>query len=89
VTRQAIQLGFLPRMNIIHTSEARSAQIYIPFVNWSLMVAVCALVLGFQSSTDLAAAYGVAVTGTMLIDTLLLSVLVFGCGTGTASPLVR
>jgi KUP system potassium uptake protein len=78
VTRQAIQLGFLPRMNIIHTSESEIGQIYIPFVNWSLLVAVCALVLGFQSSTDLAAAYGVAVTGTMLIDTLLLSLLVFG-----------
>jgi KUP system potassium uptake protein len=78
VTRQAIQLGFLPRMNIIHTSESEIGQIYIPFVNWSLLIAVCALVLGFQSSTDLAAAYGVAVTGTMLIDTLLLSLLVFG-----------
>jgi KUP system potassium uptake protein len=77
VTRQAIQLGFLPRMNIIHTSESEIGQIYIPFVNWSLLVAVSALVLGFGSSTNLAAAYGVAVTGTMVIDTLLLSILVF------------
>lgn len=77
VTRQAIQLGFLPRMNIIHTSESEIGQIYIPFVNWSLLVAVSALVIGFGSSTNLAAAYGVAVTGTMLIDTLLLSVVVF------------
>ena len=77
VTQQAIQLGFLPRMNIVHTSESEIGQIYIPFVNWSLLVAVSALVLGFGSSTNLAAAYGVAVTGTMLIDTLLLSVVVF------------
>jgi KUP system potassium uptake protein len=77
VTRQAIQLGFLPRMNIIHTSESEIGQIYIPFVNWSLLVAVSALVIGFGSSTNLAAAYGVAVTGTMVIDTLLLSVVVF------------
>jgi KUP system potassium uptake protein len=77
VSRQAIQLGFLPRMNIVHTSENEIGQIYIPFVNWSLLVAVSALVIGFGSSTNLAAAYGVAVTGTMLIDTLLLSVVVF------------
>jgi KUP system potassium uptake protein len=77
VSRQAIQLGFLPRMNIVHTSESEIGQIYIPFVNWSLLAAVAALVIGFGSSTNLAAAYGVAVTGTMLIDTLLLSVVVF------------
>ncbi|MGE5540620.1 MAG: potassium transporter Kup [Gemmatimonas sp.] len=77
VTRQAIQLGFLPRMNIVHTSESEIGQIYIPFVNWSLLVAVAALVIGFGSSSNLAAAYGVAVTGTMVIDSLLLSVVVF------------
>ena len=77
LTRQAIQLGFLPRMNIVHTSESEIGQIYIPFVNWSLLVAVSALVIGFGSSTNLAAAYGVAVTGTMVITTLLLSVVVF------------
>jgi len=71
VTRQAIQLGYLPRMEIIHTSKEEIGQIYLPFINWLLMVAVCALVIGFGSSSNLAAAYGVAVTGTMLIDALL------------------
>ena len=76
VTRQAVQLGYLPRLKILHTSEAEIGQIYVPFVNWSLLIAVVLLVLGFGSSTNLAAAYGVAVTGTMFIDTLLLSVVV-------------
>ncbi len=78
ITRQAMQLGFLPRMATIHTSESESGQIYIPFVNWLLMVAVIALVLGFQSSTNLAAAYGIAVTGTMLIASIQLTVVMFG-----------
>jgi KUP system potassium uptake protein len=72
VTRQAIQLGYLPRMTIIHTSEKEMGQIYLPFVNWMLMVFVMALVLGFKTSSNLAAAYGVAVTGTMVIDALLI-----------------
>ena len=76
VTQQAIQLGFLPRMKIVHTSASAFGQIYIPAVNWALLVLVMALVLGFQSSSNLAAAYGIAVTGTMFIDTLLLGVLV-------------
>ncbi|WP_372914950.1 potassium transporter Kup [Sandarakinorhabdus sp.] len=76
VTQQAIQLGFLPRMKIVHTSASAFGQIYIPAVNWALLVLVMALVLGFQSSSNLAAAYGIAVTGTMFIDTLLLAVLV-------------
>jgi KUP system potassium uptake protein len=71
VTRQAIQLGFLPRMEIIHTSEQEMGQIYLPFVNWMLMTLVMMLVLGFKTSSNLAAAYGVAVTGTMVIDALL------------------
>jgi KUP system potassium uptake protein len=71
VTQQAIQLGLLPRMQIAHTSSLEIGQIYIPFVNWALMVFVVALVLGFGSTSNLAAAYGVAVTGTMTIDTLL------------------
>jgi len=71
ITRQAIQLGFLPRMNIIQTSAKEFGQIYIPFVTWALLVAVLAAVLGFGSSSDLASAYGVAVTGTMLVDTFL------------------
>nr|WP_188595146.1 potassium transporter Kup [Niveispirillum cyanobacteriorum] len=77
VTRQAIQLGYLPRMNIIHTSEKEIGQIYMPFVNWALMLAVVALVLGFGSSTNLASAYGVAVTGTMMITTTLVALLAF------------
>jgi KUP system potassium uptake protein len=71
LTRQAIQLGYLPRMEIVHTSKAEIGQIYMPTVNWTLMVATIALVLGFRSSTNLAAAYGVAVSTTMLITTLL------------------
>jgi KUP system potassium uptake protein len=71
VTQQAIQLGLLPRMKILHTSSSEIGQIYIPFINWTLMVFVIALVLGFGSTTNIAAAYGVAVTGTMTIDTLL------------------
>ena len=71
VTQQAIQLGLLPRMKIAHTSSSEIGQIYIPFVNWILAVFVVALVLGFGSTSNLAAAYGVAVTGTMTIDTLL------------------
>ena len=74
VTRQAIQLGYLPRMQIIHTSAAEMGQIYLPFVNWMLATFVACLVLGFESSTHLAAAYGIAVTGTMIIDALLLAV---------------
>ncbi len=77
VTRQAVQLGFLPRLRVLHTSEAEIGQIYMPFVNWALLTAVILLVLGFGSSTNLAAAYGVAVTGTMFIDTLLLSFVMF------------
>jgi KUP system potassium uptake protein len=76
VTQQAIQLGFLPRMKIVHTSASAFGQIYIPAVNWALLVLVMFLVLAFQSSSNLAAAYGIAVTGTMLIDTLLVGVLV-------------
>ena len=71
VTRQAIQLGFLPRMQIKHTSERTIGQIYIPFVNWTLLAAIVMAVLGFGSSSNLAAAYGVAVTATMVIETIL------------------
>jgi KUP system potassium uptake protein len=77
VTQQAIQLGFLPRLRIVHTSHNAMGQIYLPFVNWMLMTAVVILVLGFQSSSNLAAAYGVAVTGTMLIDTILIATVIF------------
>lgn len=71
MTKQAIQLGFLPRMNILQTSEREIGQIYIPAVNWLLLAAVLAAVLGFGSSTKLASAYGVAVMGTMLTTTVL------------------
>ncbi|MFZ2404728.1 MAG: potassium transporter Kup [Methylobacter sp.] len=71
LTRQAIQLGYSPRMNILHTSGAEMGQIYIPAVNWLLMVAVFILVLSFKSSTALASAYGLAVTGTMISTTIL------------------
>ncbi len=75
VARQAMQLGYIPRMEIKHTSHETIGQIYIPGINWGLMVAVIALVLVFRSSTALASAYGVSVSGTMLIDTLLLALL--------------
>ncbi len=71
LTRQAIQLGYLPRMTIKHTSETEIGQIYIPVVNWMLMAGVVALVVGFGSSGKLAGAYGVAVTGAMLVDAAL------------------
>lgn len=77
ITRQAIQLGFLPRLTTIHTSEREQGQIYMPFVNWALLISVVALVLGFKSSSNLAAAYGLAVTGTMTISTILFAVVVF------------
>ncbi|WP_434702544.1 potassium transporter Kup [Pseudomonas sp. Z1-12] len=76
LTRQAIQLGYVPRMFIQHTSSHEQGQIYIGTVNWALMVGVVLLVIGFESSSALAAAYGVAVTGTMLITTILASAVV-------------
>ena len=76
ITHQAIQLGFVPRLSIRHTSDAHHGQIYIPAINWVLMVSVILLVLTFRNSSNLAAAYGIAVTGAMLIDTCLLAVLV-------------
>ncbi|NUT01748.1 MAG: potassium transporter Kup, partial [Sphingomonas sp.] len=74
VTQQAIQLGFVPRLRITHTSESAAGQIYIPVVNWALMTMVILLVIMFGSSSNLAAAYGIAVTGAMLIDAVLISV---------------
>lgn len=71
LTRQAIQLGYLPRLRIVHTSAIKMGQIYIAPVNWLLMICTIGLVLSFQSSSKLAAAYGVAVTSTMLITTIL------------------
>jgi KUP system potassium uptake protein len=77
VTHQAVQLGFLPRLKTMHTSAKAAGQIYIPAVNWTLLVMVIVLVLGFRESTNLASAYGIAVTGTMLITTVMLGFLVF------------
>jgi KUP system potassium uptake protein len=77
-TQQAIQLGYLPRMTIRHTSRKTVGQIYVPAINWTLMLAVIATVIGFGSSTALATAYGVSVTGTMLITSLLLIVAMRG-----------
>ncbi|HWK42400.1 MAG TPA: potassium transporter Kup [Croceibacterium sp.] len=75
VTHQAIQLGFIPRLSILHTHHQHEGQIYIPLVNWLLLVAVIVLVLTFRNSSNLASAYGIAVTGAMLIDTCLMAVL--------------
>ncbi|HEX8668942.1 MAG TPA: potassium transporter Kup [Allosphingosinicella sp.] len=77
VTQQAIHLGFVPRIKIEHTSAHAASQIYIPAINWALMVMVILLVLVFQNSSNLTAAYGIAVTGAMFIDTCLLAVVLF------------
>ena len=74
ITMQAMQLGFSPRIKAMYTSESEMGQIYIPGINWLLLASVIALVLGFGSSSNLAAAYGIAVTGTMLITNLLVFV---------------
>ncbi len=71
MTRQAIQLGYIPRLEILHTSSRAIGQIYVPFVNWTLFVAVVLLVLGFRTSDGLANAYGIAVAATMVIECLL------------------
>ncbi|TXH62790.1 MAG: low affinity potassium transporter Kup [Tolumonas sp.] len=71
LTRQAVRLGYLPGMTIKHTSEVEAGQIYIPFINWMLFIAVLIVVLAFRESSNLAAAYGIAVTGTMVITTIL------------------
>jgi KUP system potassium uptake protein len=77
VTHQAIQLGFLPRLRTLHTSEKAAGQIYIPAINWGLLAMVLVLVLGFRESTRLASAYGISVVGTMLITTVMLAFLLF------------
>lgn len=75
VTQQAVQLGFLPRLRIVNTSAKAAGQIYVPFVNWTLLILVIVITLGFRSSSNLAAAYGIAVTGTMFITAVMLGVL--------------
>ncbi|MBZ0223359.1 MAG: potassium transporter Kup [Dokdonella sp.] len=74
VAREAIQLGFLPRMQVQHTSAQEKGQVYLPWINRLLLVLTLAVVLGFQSSTNLAAAYGIAVVGTMTIDAMLVMI---------------
>jgi KUP system potassium uptake protein len=74
LTRAAIQMGYCPRLTILHTSERAIGQIYVPFINWTLLAAVIALVIGFERSDNLAAAYGIAVTMAMLIDSILILV---------------
>ena len=75
LTRQAIQLGYLPRMRVVQTSSTERGQIYVPFVNWTLMLATIALVLGFKSSSALAGAYGVGVSTDMVFTTLLFALI--------------
>ncbi len=75
ITRQAVQLGYLPRLRILHTSARTEGQIYIPFVNWTLLILVILLVLGFRTSSNLAAAYGISVTATMFITTCMMGIL--------------
>jgi KUP system potassium uptake protein len=72
LTQQAIHLGYLPRLSILHTSETMRGQVYLPALNWLLYVAIVGIVLGFGSSASLAAAYGIAVTGTMVITSVLI-----------------
>ncbi|HYW91881.1 MAG TPA: KUP/HAK/KT family potassium transporter [Gammaproteobacteria bacterium] len=76
LARQAIQLGYSPRMNVVQTSPEEFGQIYVPVINWILMVATIALVIGFGSSSNLAAAYGIAVSTTMVLTTVLLFVVI-------------
>ncbi|HZQ61705.1 MAG TPA: potassium transporter Kup [Casimicrobiaceae bacterium] len=72
LTRQAVQMGYSPRLRIQHTSAREIGQIYVPFINWTLFIAVALLMVGFRSSDNLAAAYGIAVTMAMLIDSVLI-----------------
>ena len=78
MANQAIQLRYLPRLTVQHTSDVEQGQIYLPFINWVLYISILLLILIFQSSANLASAYGVAVTMTMLCDTILVSVVAFG-----------
>ncbi len=77
IARQAMQLGYLPRFTVMHTSESEIGQIYIPFLNWLLLGAILVLVVMFKSSSNLAAAYGLAVTMTMVCDTLLVGFVMY------------
>ena len=85
VTQQASRLNFLPRLKVLHTSDTAQGQIYVPFVNWLMLLGVVGLVLGFGSSSALAGAYGIAVNGDMIIGTILLLVVLL-CGPGRVNP---
>ncbi|MCU4413453.1 potassium transporter Kup [Acinetobacter sp. WU_MDCI_Axc73] len=78
MVNQAIQLRYLPRLSVIHTSDVEQGQIYVPFINWVLYISVFILIILFETSSSLASAYGVAVTMTMLCVTILISVLAYG-----------
>lgn len=82
LTRQAVRLGYLSPMRIIHTSEMESGQIYIPFINWLLYVSVVIVIVSFEHSSNLAAAYGIAVTGTMVLTSILSATVARKTGTG-------
>ncbi len=84
LTRQAVRLGYLSPMRIIHTSEMESGQIYIPFINWLLYVSVVIVIVSFEHSSNLAAAYGIAVTGTMVLTSILSATVARKTGTGTS-----
>jgi KUP system potassium uptake protein len=91
LTHQAVQLGYFPRVTIRHTSSEAEGQIYIPQINWALMIACVILVLGFQKSSHLASAYGIAVTGTMAITSIVYYVVAretWGWSRGKALPLL-
>jgi KUP system potassium uptake protein len=85
MTLQATRLGYLPRLRILHTSDTERGQIYVPGVNWLMLVAVIVLVLQFRSSGALAAAYGIAVSGTMIITTLLTAFILLMDGAGASA----
>ena len=76
LARQAIQLGYLPRLNVKHTSDSEQGQIYVPLLNWTLLASIIVLIFIFQTSSQLSQAYGLAVTMTMLCDTLLIAVFI-------------
>jgi KUP system potassium uptake protein len=84
MSRQAMQLGFLPRLTVRHTSEREIGQVYVPVVNWALFAAVVAVVVGFGGSARLASAYGIAVTRTFVVTTILFLALVRTAGAGRA-----
>ena len=90
LSMQAVQMGYMPRLRVLHTSESEAGQVYIPSINWALMIACIGLVFGFQTSSNLAAAYGVAVTTTMVVTTVLFYVVTrerFGWSRGSALAL--